>query len=132
MASTNPFQPVNFLVGRTNLPRSLIPILAVILASCRGDARVDDRRGYWESEVKLFFSDDRSLDELHSWLREREIYYTFDSEDILDDVWTVTLEKVYVDTFRCEWINIDLRVNIASQVYLGRWYEVAVSGNCLW
>ena len=63
---------------------------------------VEERNEYWSSEIDFFFAHDRSLDELHSWLRNHNVYYTFEDSDIVDGKWRVGLEQIQLDGIVCE------------------------------
>jgi hypothetical protein len=52
------------------------------------------------------------MDDLHGWLRARSIVYTFEDADIVDGGWAMTLEKIYPDTPRCDWVDIQLSVAV--------------------
>ena len=72
-----------------------------------------------------------TLDDIHPWLRERGVFYTFDDDDIVDGTWNVTLEKLYPDTMRCVWVDIILVIDFdeAGRV---RSSFVDLKHACLW
>ena len=72
-----------------------------------------------------------TLYDIHPWLRERGVFYTFDDDDIVDGTWNVTLEKLYPDTMRCEWVDIILVIDFdeAGRV---RSSFVDLKHACLW
>ena len=93
--------------------RIVLPISAIfLLFGCDQISKVDERKEYWSGEVESFFAAERTLQELHSWLRSHSVIYTFEESDVVDGRWTMTLEKVYVENWRCEWIDIQIGVSV--------------------
>jgi hypothetical protein len=88
--------------------------LAVVLAlsGCGPVPEVETRLGHWRREVDLFFAQARTMDDLHRWLRARDVIYTFEDRDIVDGHWAMTLEKIYPDTIRCDWVDIKMSVSV--------------------
>lgn len=72
-----------------------------------------------------------TLDDIHPWLRERGVFYTFDEDHIIDGAWTVTLEKLYPNTFRCEWVGIVLVIEFDDARRV-RSSFVDLKHACLW
>ena len=108
----------------------LIPVL-LLLVSCGPIPRVDQRMKYWAGEAESFFGDDRKMQEVHSWLRSHNVIYTFDDGDIIDGSWTMTLEKVYIENWQCEWIDIQLVVSVDDAQTIQS-YELTQYRACMW
>lgn len=106
-------------------------LLASILGACVRSPQVEERIAYWKSETDRFFRDHRNLVEVHSWLRQQDIYYTFDQGDVANGEWTVGLEKVYIDSFNCEWIDIRLHLSVTDTNQISE-YRLEEGGPCLW
>jgi len=94
------------------MPRFVLVSVLLLLASCGPIPPVDERKEYWSGEVETFFATERTMQEVHSWLRLHNVVYTFDESDIIDGSWTMTLEKVYVENWRCEWVDIQIVVSV--------------------
>ncbi len=115
--------------------RSPLVIMAImitaLLTGCGRMTDFQERVDYWSMEQSLFFRGLVTIDDIHPWLRERGVIYTFDPQDIVDRTWTVTLEKVYPQSLRCEWINIDLVVGFDD---IGRVQSTYIDFNeaCWW
>ena len=58
------------------------------------------------------------MDELHSWLRSHDIYYTFENSELLDGRWTIGLETIHTDSFVCDpWkILLTVQVNNTDEI----------------
>jgi len=105
--------------------------MALVLSACAPNSQVEERKQYWAGEANAFFQVGRTMDQVHPWLRELKVYYTYDDGDIVDGNWTVSLEKIYTETFRCEWVDIRLHLAVDnSQRVLG--YFLDDAGPCLW
>lgn len=87
------------------------------------------RDRYWSREVREFLSSPRSLDDLHSWLREHQVYYTFDDTDVVNGHWVAGLETIYPDTLLCEFwrFTLDVTVDEARKIAA---YSLARIGAC--
>ena len=60
----------------------------------------------------MFFSEARTLQDVHSWLRSHNVIYTFEDSDITNGEWSMTLEKVYFDGWWCDWVDIKVDVTL--------------------
>lgn len=94
------------------MPRIVLLSVLLLLTSCGPIPQVDERKEHWSGEVDSFFATERTMQDVHSWLRSQNVTYTFDESDIIDGIWTMTLEKVYVENWRCEWVDIQIVVLI--------------------
>lgn len=94
------------------MPRFVFVSILYLLVSCGPIPQVDERNRYWSVEVESFFATERTMQEVHSWLRSHNVIYTFDESDIINGSWTMTLEKVYVENWRCEWVDIQIVVSV--------------------
>ena len=75
-------------------------------------------------ETSLFIRGRVTLDDLHTWLREHQVFYTFEDSDIADGNWRMTVETVYPEGLRCEFVNIVLHVQLdESQVIQSFYYD---------
>ena len=88
-----------------------VPFLFLIVA-CDPIPQVENRMQYWSDETNQFFGDPRTMQDVHMWLRSHNIIYTFDDSDIINGNWTMTLEKIYPDSWRCEWIDININITV--------------------
>ena len=86
--------------------------IALVLSGCGPLPEVETRFAYWSRETDLLFDEARTLDDLHGWLRAHNILYTFEDTDVVDGEWAMTLEKIYPDTARCDWVDIQLSVTV--------------------
>jgi hypothetical protein len=90
-----------------------VPISVLfLLVACGPIPQVDERKEHWSGEVESFFAAERTMQEVHSWLRSHNVIYTFEESDIVDGRWAMTLDKVYVENWRCEWIDIQIVVSV--------------------
>lgn len=94
------------------MPTIVLLSVLLLLASCGPIPQVDERKEHWSGEVESFFASERSMPDVHSWLRSHSVIYTFDESDIIDGSWTMTLEKVYVENWRCDWVDIQIVVSV--------------------
>jgi len=92
--------------------RFVLVSVLLLLASCGPIPQVDERKKHWSGEVETFFASERTVQEVHSWLRSHNVIYSIDESDINDGSWTMTLEKVYVENWHCEWVDIQIVVSI--------------------
>lgn len=78
----------------------------------------------------MFFQAPRSMDDLHSWLLEKQVYYTFDEDEILNGHWSKGLETIYANGIVCEsWtIRLNVTVNDKSEILT---HTVDKTGVCL-
>jgi len=106
--------PLNCMLGGTLsvVARSIVLAVVLVLSGCGPVPEIETRFTYWSRETDLFFEQARTMDDLHGWLRARGIVYTFDDTDIVDGKWAMTFEKIYPDTVRCEWVDIQLNVAV--------------------
>ena len=93
---------------------ALFLLLSLALSGCGPNAEVTEREEYWTAEAASFFKAERRMSELHSWLREHEVYYTFEESEIIDGRWAKGLEKVYVDSSVCDPWTILLTVTVGD------------------
>ena len=101
----------------------LIVVLAA-LSGCGDMSEFGERAEYWQLETAHFIRGRVTLDELHTWLRERNVVYTFEDSDIVDGNWRMTVETVYPGGLRCEFVNIVLHVQVDdSQVIQSHYYD---------
>jgi len=109
----------------------LVLVIAISLVGCGPIPEVEERLEYWTLEKSEFLRGTITIDDIHPWLRERSVIYTFSDDDIVDGKWTVALEKLHPNTFRCKWVDIILVVEFDD---LGRVRSSFVDLNhkCLW
>src|SRR4051794_40551269 len=105
-------------------------LLLVAVSSCNGQDKAAEREAYWSAATATYFAQPRQLGDLHAWLREQNVYYTFDNTDIVNGVWNVGLETVLVDTLVCEaWsVRLSLHVTPAGQITE---HQITKQGRCL-
>ena len=109
----------------------LISLLAVLAtSSCASDSEVAQREEYWKSEADSFFQTPRHMDDLHSWLREMRVFYTFEDHEIANGEWARALERINVDGFVCESWTIQLSVAVGDEGEILT-HTVSKSGTCL-
>ena len=104
--------------------------LIVLGEGCaREPEQLTARDRYWSREVREFLSSPRSLDDLHSWLREHQVYYTFDDSNVVNGHWVAGLETIYPDTLFCEFwrFTLDVTVDEAREI---AGYSLARVGAC--
>ena len=101
------------------------------LSGCGPDPVVVQHQDVWLSEANSFFQDQKSLSDIHPWLRKQNVIYAFDSGEVVDGSWNVTLEKLYLDSFRCEWKDIRLYVTV-DDARIVTAHSVSSDGPCLW
>ena len=101
------------------------------MVACGPIQQVEDRTQYWSDEANLYFTEPRTMQDVHSWLRSREIIYTFDDTDIIDGNWSMTLEKIYLDGWRCDWVDIkvEITINESRQV---QGHRMSTKRACWW
>ncbi len=105
-------------------------LVLVTVAGCSKNQDLEERESYWTAEADQFFQSPRNMGELHSWLREKQVYYTFDDDEIADGQWVKWLETIYVDGFVCETWSIRLTVSVSDDgVILA--HKVDKAGRCL-
>ena len=107
----------------------LLPFLLLLLAGCGPNTEVAEREEYWKAEAASFFEVERELSELHSWLREHEVYYTFEESEIIDGNWTKGLEKIYDDSSICDPWTILLTVSLVDSGEILE-YSISRLGTC--
>ena len=105
--------------------------MLLALLGCGPIPEVVERQQYWLGETDTFFQQSRNLADVHSWLRQRVIVYSFGESDVVDGNWNVTLERIYVHRFRCEWMDIRLYVTVDDSHHI-RAHSVSSDGPCLW
>lgn len=112
--------------------RTRLPLLLVLLAisGCARYGEVSEREEYWKAEAESFFQSPRNMNDLHSWLRERQVFYTYEDHEIVDGEWAQVLEKIYVDGIVCESWAILLRVTVGGEGEVLT-HSVRSSGTCL-
>ena len=101
------------------------------LSGCGPDPEFVQRQDVWLSEASSFFQDQKSLSDVHPWLRKQNVIYTFDNRDVVDGSWNVTLEKLYLYSFRCEWKDIRLYITVDDAGIVTA-HSVSSDGPCLW
>ena len=104
---------------------------ATLLASCGPMPELEERMDYWTMESSMFLRGLVTLEDIHPWLRERGVVYTFEDDDIVDGTWAITLEKVYPSTIRCKWVDIKLVINFDDARRVQSSY-VDLDGACWW
>lgn len=112
--------------------RTKIVLLLVLVATagCRESQEVEEREAYWTAEAEQFFQSPRDMADLHSRLREQQIYYTFDHNEIADGQWVVSVETIYVDGIVCESWSIRLAVTVNDDGNILA-HKVDKAGRCL-
>ncbi|NNE33605.1 MAG: hypothetical protein HKN13_00100 [Rhodothermales bacterium] len=101
--------------GRETVNRfAVIVVLALLVTGCKSEDILAEREAYWTGELAVFFSESRTLAELRSWLREHEVIYTFDEQEVVDGEWSVVLEQVDGDGLVCAFWLARLEVKIQS------------------
>lgn len=68
--------------------------------------------------------------DLHSWLREKQVYYTFEDSETEDGQWVKGVEKIYVDGLACESWTIQLTVTVNDEDKILA-HKVDKAGTCL-
>ena len=114
-----------------NVSRFLLVPILLILAACGPIPQVDGRMQYWAGEVDALFDDQRTMQEVHSWLRSNNVIYTFSETDIVDGSWTMTLEKIYLDGWRCDWIDIQINISVDDTLTVQS-YGLSQNRACWW
>lgn len=108
-----------------------VVLVLMALSGCGNRSDFEERVDYWQSETAYFIRGRVTLDELHRWLRERGVFYTFEDSDIVDGNWRMTVETVYPKGIRCQFANIVLHVQLdESQVIQSFYYDF--EGACWW
>ncbi len=102
----------------------------VLLASCGEDSKVEPREQYWTDELSSFFKEERTLTELHTWLREHDVYYVFDSNDVEGGEWHVELERINLNEIVCESWFFFLEVSFGESEQIDS-YSLEQMGVCL-
>jgi len=106
-------------------------VVVLVLSGCGPIPEVETRFAYWSGETDLFFEKARTLDDLHGWLRAHGIFYTFEDSDVIDGKWAMTLETVYPDTVRCEFVNIQVSVTV-DDLQRVRTHSLSQDRACWW
>ncbi len=106
-------------------------LATLMLYGCGDMKEVEQRSDYWQIETSLFIRGHVTLDELHTWLREHEVVYTFDDSDIVDGNWRIIVETVRPKSFRCEFVHIILNVQLDPTNVIQSFY-FDFDGGCLW
>ena len=97
------------------IARIAIALLLIAVVACDSAPQdVATRSSYWSRELRDFLASPRTLDDLHSWLRARNVFYTFDPSDVVNGHWVVGLETLPVDTLSCEFWRITLDVTVTD------------------
>ena len=91
---------------------AVVVALVLLIVGCQSNDLLAKRDAYWNNEIASFFSEPRALKDLHPWLREHEVSYTFDEKEVSDGEWSVGLERVDGDGFVCEFWLLRLKVSI--------------------
>jgi hypothetical protein len=99
-------------------------------SGCGGNGEVERREEHWKTEADSFFRSPRNMGDLHSWLRERQVFYTFEKEEVVDGVWAKVLERIYVDGFVCESQVVLLTVTVSDAGEILT-YSVSKGGTCV-
>ena len=110
--------------------RHLVLVFAVLLSSCGSDSKVEPREEYWTNELSSFFEEDRTLTQLHTWLRDHNVYYVFDPNDVQDGKWRVELERIQLDEVVCESWFFYLNVGVEESGHIES-YSLDSTGVCL-
>jgi hypothetical protein len=108
----------------------IVALLLVAVSSCTGKDQAAEREAYWSAATGKFFAQPRQLGELHAWLREKNVYYTFNDSDIVNGAWNVGLETVLVETLVCEAWNVRLSVHVTSSGQITD-HKITKQGRCL-
>ncbi len=111
--------------------RVWVVLLSLTLASCLPNEQIRDRFEYWSAESNAFFSEPRTLRDVHSWLRSHNVIYTFEDADIADGDWSMTLEKVYFDGWWCDWVNINVDITVDDSK-LVQDHGISIKRACWW
>ncbi len=108
----------------------MIFVLAA-LSGCSDFSDFEERALYWHSETATFIRGRVTLDELDKWLRARNVTDTFEESGRVDGNLRITVEKVYPEALRCEFIDIVLHVQVdESQVIRSFYYDF--EDDCYW
>ena len=107
-----------------------VALVLLTLTACSGEDKAAEKERAWVEATRTFFSQPRTLDDLHGWLRSKNVYYTFDATDVKNGMWKVGVEQVYVDTLFCEAWNIYLTVQVAPSGAI-KDHAVTKAGRCL-
>jgi hypothetical protein len=113
------------------LRAKIVQILVLIaIVGCSKNQEVEEREAYWKAEAEQFFQSPRDMVDLHSWLREKQVYYTFDHNEIADGQWVKWVETIYVDGIVCESWSIRLSVTVNDNGNILA-HKVDKAGRCL-
>ncbi len=92
---------------------------------------VEERSDYWQTQTSQFIRGRVTLDDLHAWLRERDVSYTFEDSDVVDGNLPIVVETVRPSSLRCESVQIILNVQLdSSEVVQSLFYDF--DGRCFW
>ena len=69
--------------------------------------------------------------EVHSWLRSYNVIYTFSESDIVNGNWAMTLEKIYLDGWRCDWIDIQIMLSVDDTLTVQS-HDLSQKRACWW
>lgn len=98
--------------------RHLLLAITILLVGCGSYSAVEPREKFWTNELSVFFEEERTLTQLHSWLREHDVYYVFDPSEVVDGAWRVELERVLLNEVVCEswFFYLDVAVEEAGRI----------------
>ncbi len=112
--------------------RIWVAAFAVVLFGCGPVPKVQERYDYWVHETSGFIRGRVTLDDLHGWLRSKELYYTFDPSEVIDGNYSRILETVHPETFRCgDNVHVVLHVTLDDSEVIQSFF-VDLDGACLW
>ena len=107
-------------------------IVMLLAGGCSQNEDVNRQVIAWENKTNAFFEEKKTLENLHSWLREQNVYYTFHNSEVKNGDWAVGLETINVDTFRCERVKVILNVTMNSEGVINTHNVYLDEGACLW
>ena len=84
----------------------------------------------WNEEAEEFFQTKKNMNELHEWLRNKNVFYTFEKNGIIDNNWSVILDSVRVNSIACESWLIMLSITLNNKREIET-HNVEKHGNCL-
>jgi hypothetical protein len=89
-------------------------MLALSAAACAGRDEATAKTKQWSEAITAFLAQPRKLDDLHPWLGERHVTYTFEQADVVNGSWHVMVEHIHAEDFFCEVRYIILTVQVSS------------------
>ncbi len=106
-------------------------IVLAAMFGCSDFSDFEERALDWHIETAMFVRGRVTQDELEAWLRERKVRDAFRQSGRVDGNLRITVERVYPEALRCEFIDIVLHVQVdESQVIQSFYYDF--EDDCWW